>query len=84
MASTDLRKKLQNRKYGGAAHKSLRRALDPIVQAGLAECVRCGELIAPGAWDLGHDDVNPHLHSGPEHIQCNRGAPHRNVTSRRW
>jgi len=67
-----------------ADHRMKRDALDPLVQAGLATCVRCGEPIEPGPWDLGHDDVYPTLHTGPEHTWCNRGAPHRNKTSRQW
>jgi hypothetical protein len=59
--------------------------LTPFVLSGLAHCVRCGEPIAPDEpWDLGHDDIHPSLHTGPEHRACNRGAPHRNVTSRKW
>lgn len=82
-----LRRKLRNRRsnarYNGD-HRMKRLALDPFVQAGLATCVRCHEPIEPGPWDLGHDDVHPHLHTGPEHTWCNRGAPHRNKTSRQW
>ena len=70
-------------RYRGA-HRTLRQMLDPIVQAGLAVCVRCGEPIEPGAWDLGHDDIYPDMHSGPEHPTCNRGAPNKLVTSREW
>jgi hypothetical protein len=57
----------------------------PMVLAGLADCARCGEPIAPDeAWDLGHDDHNPAIYSGPEHSLCNQTAPHRNRTSRAW
>ena len=53
--------------------------------SGYARCSRCGEPIAPGdPFDAGHDDVHPHLYTGPEHPGCNRAAPHRNVTSREW
>ena len=56
-----------------------------MVAAGIAKCARCGELIEPGAaWDLGHDDVYPELHSGPEHTRCNRAAPNQLRTSRDW
>jgi hypothetical protein len=72
------------RRYG-VTHQRTRRMLAPFVAAGLAECARCREPIAPGEpWDLGHDDLNPELHTGPEHAHCNRGAPHRNQTSREW
>lgn len=78
------RKKAENRRYNSPAHRALRKELDPLVQAGLIDCVRCGEPIEPGAWDLGHDDLYPHLHAGPEHTWCNRGAPNRNITSQQW
>ena len=78
------RRRGSNRKYAGH-HARLRAELAPYVAAGLALCARCQEPIAAGEpWDLGHDDVYPELHSGPEHTHCNRGAPHRNVTSRKW
>jgi hypothetical protein len=41
-------------------------------------CARCGRPIAPGsAWDLGHDDHDCSVYTGPEHARCNRGAPSR-------
>ena len=76
-------------------HKKLRAALVPLVQTGTVRCARGAEcryadgdqggFIHPGeAWDLGHDDLYPHLHSGPEHVVCNRGAPNRLKFSREW
>jgi hypothetical protein len=66
-------------------HRQIRRALVPSIVAGAGICARCGEPIEPGeAWDLGHDDIDRRLYSGPEHARCNRGAPNRNVTSRQW
>jgi hypothetical protein len=57
----------------------------PMVAAGVVNCARCGEPIEPGTlWDLGHDDHDPRVHTGPEHASCNRGAPHRNSVSREW
>jgi hypothetical protein len=45
-------------------------------------CPSCGQVIGPDQnWDLGHDDVNPQIER-PEHRACNRGAPHRLITSR--
>jgi len=71
-------------RYDGR-HRKLRAMLEPMVLAGLAKCARCGELIDPdGPWDLGHDDVYPELHSGPEHPRCNRAAPNQLRTSRVW
>jgi hypothetical protein len=60
--------------------------LAPLVAAGLATCVRCGEAIVPGEpWDLGHDDFDRHVHAGPEHRACNRAtARHRMLRKRRW
>ena len=85
MSSTDLRKRLQNRKYGTAAHKRAKREFGMIVRAGLGICVRCGEPIgADEPFDVGHDDIYPDITRGPEHVACNRSAPHRNVTSRKW
>ncbi len=79
------RKKLRSRKYGTALHKRVRAELARLVASGGAVCVRCGEPIEPGTlWDVGHDDREPMYYSGPEHAGCNRGAPHRNVTSRQW
>jgi hypothetical protein len=69
----------------GSKHRLTRKLFEPSVVAGLAKCARCGELIEPGSlWDLAHDDHDRRLYSGPEHAGCNRGAPHRNVTSREW
>jgi hypothetical protein len=79
------RKKLRNRKYGTAVHQRTRQEYSSLVAAGLIDCARCGEPIEPGTpWDLGHDDQFPQYYSGPEHTWCNRGAPHKNVTSREW
>ena len=84
MNRADVRKKLRYREYG-REHRQIRRALEPSVVAGLAACSRCGEPIEPGEpWDLGHDDFDRRFYSGPEHARCNRGAPHRNRTSREW
>ena len=77
------RKNAKQARYRGN-HKKLKAALDPLVQTGTVECWRCSELIEPGPWDLGHDDLNPELHAGPEHTWCNRGAHNRLVHSREW
>ena len=77
------RKRLRNGHRYGAAYRAIKNEWRPLVAAGLAECVRCHQPIQPGEWDLGHDDRTGEI-AGPEHITCNRGAPHRNVTSREW
>jgi hypothetical protein len=58
----------------GSAHRALRERLRSLVEAGLARCVRCGELIEPGDfWDVGHvDETERTVVSGPEHRRCNR------------
>jgi hypothetical protein len=69
----------------GAAHRALRRRLEPKVAAGLAFCARCGERIEPNqAWDLDHrDDRQGYL--GPSHATCNRQAKGgRRRRSREW
>jgi hypothetical protein len=55
----------------GAFHAKLRRKWQPIVTAGRARCVRCGDPIAAdAAWHLDHaDDRQSHL--GPAHARCN-------------
>ena len=64
----------QARGYG-ERHQALRRLWDRRIQAGDVACVRCGRAIVPGApWDLGHDDLNRSIHTGPEHRRCNRAA----------
>jgi hypothetical protein len=59
----------------GIRHKRKRRQVARIVAAGEAFCVRCGRPIRPDeAWDLGHDDLDRSLYSGPEHRACNRAT----------
>jgi hypothetical protein len=50
----------------------------PRVAAGGVVCAQCSRPIVPkSAWDLGHDDHDRTLYTGPEHARCNRGAPSR-------
>jgi hypothetical protein len=46
----------QQRGYG-QAHRARRRAIAPMVEAGMVRCARCGDRIKPGEpWDLEHVD----------------------------
>lgn len=68
----------------GAAHQRERRSWQPLVDAGMVTCWRCGQPIAPGtAWDLGHlDDRSGY--GGPEHARtCNRAAGARKANALR-
>ena len=58
----------------GLKHKLERLKWARKVDAGLVDCVRCGQPIEPGRpWDLGHDDERT-TWTGPEHAVCNRRA----------
>lgn len=71
----------------GPAHIAKRKALEPRVNAGLADCTaqtclveKAGgtRRIAPGTpWDLGHDENDRTKYAGPQHAACNRGASRR-------
>lgn len=74
----------------GSKHQRLRARWAKRVARGGVACARCGLPIDPdGPWDLGHDDVDRSIYSGPEHVGCNRdtagrtGAPIVRA-SRRW
>lgn len=59
----------------GSRHQKLRRLVAPQVDAGLADCARCGLPIRAGTpWDLGHDDRDRSRYLGPEHRRCNRST----------
>jgi hypothetical protein len=62
----------------GPRHQALREQWRPHVEAGRVSCARCQLPIAPGEqWGLGHDDNDRSKYTGPEHQDCNRGAPKR-------
>ena len=76
MAKERVRAKTSLRGYG-ARHQWIRRALEPLVRAGLATCARCQRRILPGEpWDLDHDDDDPlqRRYLGPSHRRCNRAV----------
>jgi len=71
----------------GAEHRLLRKRLQALVATGEVVCARCGLPIHPDEpWDLGHDDFDRTIYSGPEHRACNRAtaARRRRRTSRQW
>lgn len=64
----------QQRGYD-AEHDRLRRQWAPQVATGTVRCRRCGHRITPDdPWDLGHDDRDRTVWTGPEHARCNRVA----------
>ena len=75
----------KNRERYGPAHRRRRRELFRRLERGeVFACFRCGgELDYDSDWELDHDDHDP-TRSFPSYRSCNRGAPHRNVTSRDW
>jgi hypothetical protein len=69
----------------GWKHQQLRRSVGRAVAAGNAYCTRCGEWIDPAEpWDLGHDEHDRSVYTGPEHRRCNRATSKRRWHSRRW
>lgn len=58
----------------GAEHQRLRAQWAPIVEAGEANCGRCGGAIDPDEpWELDHTDDRQD-YNGPAHMDCNRDA----------
>ena len=76
-----------SRGYGNQ-HQKIRKALASLVETGDMTCARCGERILPGTpWDLGHDDFDRTVWTGPEHRRCNRATANRSnrrMYSREW
>jgi len=58
----------------GLRHKRLRKEWSITVARGVDACLRCGQLIEPGTVDLGHDDYDRRVCTGPEQASCNRSA----------
>jgi hypothetical protein len=64
----------------GYKHQLLRKQWQQVFDRGdVIPCARCRMLIFPGqSWDLGHDDFDRSVYTGPEHRACNRAtATHR-------
>ena len=67
----------------GYHHQQARLKWAPVVALGQTTCTRHGQpqfpdcpgLIQPGdVWELGHDDADKTIYTGPEHRTCNRRA----------
>lgn len=67
----------------GYQHQQERARLAPLVAQGAFTCTRyghpqfphCTGLIAPDdEWELGHDDTDKSIYTGPEHARCNERA----------
>jgi hypothetical protein len=73
-----------DRGYGNT-HQQLRKGWAAKVRLGGVLCARCERPIMPGEpWDLGHDDHDRSVYTGPEHRACNRATSSRRRFSRRW
>lgn len=62
----------RRRRYDSAEHKAARKAGAALVAAGRARCWRCGVRLAPGGWQVGHNDAGTVI-MGPECLPCQRG-----------
>lgn len=56
--------------YNSRAHKEARRQGEALVNAGRGYCWRCGRLLYPGQWHVGHSDDRTVIR-GPECASCN-------------
>jgi hypothetical protein len=76
-----LTKRAIERRDYGSRHRQLRARWAPLVDAGLVNCARCSQLIAPGTdWHLDHcDDRRGYL--GPSHKRCNIEASNKRPAS---
>ena len=61
----------QQRGYD-SAHDRRRAACQALMDRGeIFHCWRCGDLIDPLVWHLGHDDHDRSRYRGPECVPCN-------------
>lgn len=65
-----------DRGYGWQHQKLRAEYVKQMKQDGYLVCARCGEVITPEMpFDLGHDDYDRSVYTGPEHAnECNRAA----------
>jgi hypothetical protein len=71
----------QHQREYGYDHRSLRKRLAPLVEAGEFACAKCGKRIESGdAWDLGHTPDRSGRH--PEHRRCNRATVYQRARHR--
>jgi hypothetical protein len=69
----------------GWLHQRIRSSWAPLVATGGVNCARCKLPIVPAEpWDLGHDDNQEGMYSGPEHRACNRATSGRNGRRSAW
>ena len=69
----------------GESHQALRRSWAKVVERDEVVCWRCGwPIVSNEPWDLGHDDLDRTIYTGPEHRRCNRATTKRRRHSRRW
>lgn len=71
--------------YRSPEHRRRRQAGQRDVDAGRANCWRCGRWLPPGQpWHVGHDDYDRTIYRGTECVPCNLDAAARaNAASRR-
>ena len=63
------------RGYGHSHRQERNKWAKTMAAQGGTPCARCGGWIDPlEPWDLGHDDVDRSIYSGPEHQRCNRAV----------
>lgn len=61
-------------KYDSPEHRAARAYYGLQVAKRQAVCWRCGNLLLPGRWHVGHDDHDTSAIRGPECDTCNRKA----------